>query len=126
MKTIIVICGIFNLSFGIFHLGFWKLFKWDRELKKLSFENKGIMQILNIQMVYFFLFTALICFVFSTELLTNQIGKMFLLGCSLFWLLRTIQQFIFFNLNSYKIHILTVLFIIGTILFAVPLFSQLT
>ena len=124
METLVVICGLYNLAFALFHFGFWKMFRWDSQLKKLSFANRGIMQILNIQISYYFIWSAIICFVFPTELLTTTLGKWFLLGNSLFWLLRTLQQFIFLRANHYKIHLLTFIFLIGTILFLVPTLSR--
>jgi hypothetical protein len=120
METIILICGIYNLAFAIFHIAFWNLFKWNSELKKLSFPNGGIMQILNVQIIYYFLFVALICFIFPNELASTKLGNAFLLGCSFFWFIRTIQQFIFLRANTYFLHILTFLFIVGTILFFLP------
>ncbi|AVF49138.1 hypothetical protein CMT89_04920 [Elizabethkingia anophelis] len=122
MKSIIYICGIYNLLFALFHLGFWKIFRWNKDLNKMSFANKGIMQILNIQIVYYFLFVSLICFIYPNELLNKQLGRIFLTGNSLFWLIRTIQQFIFLRAKHYIIHILTIIFIFGTILFALPIF----
>lgn len=120
MKTIIFICGLYNLAFAIFHFGFWKLFNWNDELKKLSFANKGIMQILNVQIIFYFIFTAVICFVFPTELLATNLGNWFLIGTSIFWFIRTIQQFVFLRANNYKINILSAVFFAGTILFALP------
>lgn len=122
MKILILICGVYSLGFAIFHIGFWKIFRWKSDLSKLRFENRGILQILNIQLIFYFFFVAFICFYFSTKLLDSNIGKLFLLSNSLFWLLRTIQQFIFLKANHYAIHTLTVIFVIGTILFALPLF----
>ncbi len=120
MKTILFICGLYNIAFVLFHFGFWKLFQWNKELKKISFANKAIMQILNIQLCYYFIFTAIICFVFPTELLTTKFGNWFLIGSSTFWLIRTIQQFIFLRANRYEIHLLTFIFLIGTVLFLLP------
>lgn len=120
MTWIIYICGIYNLGFALFHMSFWRKFNWSTDLKKLVFANRGIMQILNVQIIYYFLLIALFCFVFPTELLNTKFGNMLLLSCSLFWLIRTIQQFIFLKANHFIIHILTVIFIIGTILFALP------
>ncbi len=120
MHTIIYICGIYNIAFAFFHFGFWKMFDWDGDLKKLSFANKGIMQILNIQICYYFIFTAFICFAFPTELLTTEFGNWFLIGSSMFWLIRTVQQFIFLRANHIKIHLLTFIFLIGTVLFLIP------
>jgi len=122
MTLLIYICGFYSLAFAFFHIGFWKIFKWREDLKKLVFANRGIMQILNIQIIYYFLFTSFVCFVLPTELLNTKLGHVYLLGCSIFWLIRTIQQFIFLKANHYMIHILTVIFITGTILFALPVF----
>ena len=124
MNTIIILCGLYNIGFAIFHIGFWKIFHWDSELKKLSFANKGIMQILNVQMIYYWLFVVIACFVFPTELLTTKFGNFFLIGNSIFWLLRTIQQFIFLRANHIAIHILTFIFMIGALLFALPLLMK--
>jgi hypothetical protein len=121
MNTIILLCGLYNIGFAIFHIAFWKIFHWDNELKKLSFANKGIMQILNVQMIYYWVFVAIACFAFPTELLTTKFGNFFLIGNSIFWLLRTIQQFIFLRANHIAIHILTFIFMIGALLFALPL-----
>lgn len=125
MKTIIITCGIFNLAFGIFHLWFWKLFKWKDQLAKLSFANRGIMQILNWQIVYYFFATAIICLILPDELLESKLGNGFLLFCSGFWLFRTINQFVYLNKNHTFIHLLTFLFIVGTILFALPVVGKL-
>ncbi len=124
MKTILILCGLYNIGFAIFHISFWKIFHWDSDLKKLSFANKAIIQILNVHMIYYFLFVSFICFAFQTELLTTKFGNIILIGNSLFWLLRTIQQFIFLRANHINIHILTIIFVIGTILFAIPILMK--
>ncbi|MBL0303753.1 MAG: hypothetical protein IPQ23_18970 [Cytophagaceae bacterium] len=121
MEKIIFICGIYNIGFAIFHTGFWKIFHWNQDLKKLRFENKAIIQILNIQIIYFFLFTAIICFAFPDELLNTAIGKWFLVGNSIFWILRTINQFIFLRSKHFMVHVLTIIFILGSFLFVFPL-----
>lgn len=125
METIIVIAGVFNLAFGLFHIAFWRLFRWKDQLSKLSFANRGIMQILNWQIIYYFFATATICFLFPTELATTHLGTIFLLFCSGFWFFRTIEQFIYLKKNHKAIHLLTFLFIVGTILFAVPILDKL-
>jgi len=124
MKTIVYICGIYSLAFAFFHIGFWKIFKWNDDLRKLTFANRGITQILNVQIIYYFLFVTFLCIAFPTELSSTKLGNAFLLSCSLFWLIRTIQQFIFLKKNNYIINILTVLFIAGTVLFALPVFMK--
>ena len=120
MKTIIFLCGLYSIAFAIFHLLFWKLFSWKKELEKLSFANRGIVQILNTRIIYFFLFVAYICFIYPDELLTSNLGRTFLAGISLFCLGRTIEQYVFLRINNKYLHILTAIFVIGTILFALP------
>ena len=121
MDVILFLCGVYNLGFALFHMLFWRLFKWDSELKKISFVNSRIMQILNIQIIFYFLFVAFLFFVFPSEIASTTLGKYFLKGTSLFWVIRTFQQFMFFKTNNLKINTLTIIFIIGAILFALPI-----
>ncbi len=121
MKSIIFVCGLYSIAFAIFHIFFWKIFDWKNELKKLNFANRGIIQILNSRIIYLFFFIAFLCFIYPEELLNTRLGKVFLAGVALFWFGRTIEQFIFFKTHNIYVHILTVIFAIGTILFALPL-----
>lgn len=114
-------CGIHALGFAIFHAFFWKIFRWKTGLTQISKPNKAILQIANVQLIYFFTFITLICFCFSEELHTTMLGKVFLAGISLFWLIRFIQQFIFLRINHWMNHTLTILFLIGFIVSLIPL-----
>ncbi len=118
--VIIFIGGIHSLFFAVFHMGFWKIFKWKTELIKMNLPNRAIMQILNLCMIYFFLFTASICFFFTKELYASSLGEAFLCGISLFWLARAIEQFIFLPVNKLFVHVLTILFVAGFIIFLLP------
>lgn len=113
----IIACGIFNLSFALFHILFWKLFAWDIQLKKINMANRGIMQMLNVQLIFCFLASAIICFVLPTELLTTRVGKYFLGSWAIFWAIRSVQQFIFLRINHKLVHLLTLIFLLGTTLF---------
>lgn len=119
-KILIYSCGVYSIGFAIFHLYFWKLFDWKNDLKKLSLANKAIIQIANLRLIYFFLFVAVICFVFPDELYHSKLGNAFLIGISLFWLGRTIEQFIFLRVKHRMVYSLTLVFILGAILFALP------
>ena len=120
METIIIICGIYSLILGVFHLFFWKFFNWKKDLEKLSQVNRAVMQILNIQIIFVFFTTGLICLFFNHEITGTNFGKYFLLANSGFWALRIVNQFIFLRINDYRIHLLTFAFLIGSILFLVP------
>jgi len=48
MKEMLVIAGgIFNIGFAIFHIFFWRLFGWKKDLSTLNYVNRNIMQVLN-------------------------------------------------------------------------------
>ena len=121
-ETLIILCGIYSLGFAIFHTQFWKLFGWKSDLQKLQPYNKAIMQIANLRLIYFFLMVAIICFFFTKELSTTPLGKFFMIAMSLFWLGRTIEQAVFLKIDHPMVHLLTYLFILGTVMFAIPVF----
>ncbi len=112
--------GVYMLALGIFHLFFWKMFNWKNELVKVSKLNSAVMQIMNIRLIYAFFFISAMCFILPQELGNSILGKTVLMGISLFWLGRTIEQFIFFKENHCKVHLMTFVFGIGTVIFMIP------
>lgn len=121
MTIVLMLCGIYSFGFALFHIGFWQFFNWPKEVKSLNVVNKGILQTLNVQLIWVFVMVGTICFAFPEELITTGTGKLFLGGNAMFWLIRTINQLIFFKINHYKIHILTLIFLLGVLLFALPI-----
>ena len=117
----IIVCGIFSIAFAVFHSLFWKLFNWKTDLKKLSIANRAVTQILNLRLIYVFLFVGFLCFWFPEELVETSLGNAVLIGCSLFWVGRLIEQFIFLRIHNWKVHLLSVLFLIGSILYLIPM-----
>jgi hypothetical protein len=118
---LIYLCGIHSVFFALFHISFWKLFRWKIKLQRLNLPNRAIVQILNIRMIHVFLLIAILCFVFPKDLHSTDLGKTFLLGISLFWMGRLIEQFIFLRINNKSIHFLTLLILLGSILFLLPI-----
>lgn len=124
MEKTIIICGVYSLLLGGFHLFFWTFFNWKKDLSKLSQINKGIMQILNIHMIFVFFTTGSICLYFNKDILETNFGKCFLFVNSGFWALRIVNQFLFLRINDYRIHLLTFAFFIGCVLFLIPVIYQ--
>lgn len=116
LEAFVYACGVYNLLFLGFHAAFWQLFRWRKQLRKLHPANRGIVQILNLRLMYVFGVFAALCFWFPPELLTTPLGSM-----AVFWLGRLVEQFIFLRIRSGLVHVLTVLFLLGTALHAVPL-----
>ena len=120
--VIIYLCGIHSLGFAIFHMFFWKLFKWKTDLQRISIINRGILQIANLRLIHLLFFTAFLCFYFTQDLYTTRLGRAFLIGISLFWIGRTIEQFIFIRIQNPLVHLLTALFVLGGIVWILPVF----
>ena len=125
MESLLIIGGFYNLVFAIFHLLFWKIFKWDSELNKLSFINRAIIQVLNLCLTFCFLLFAYISFFHLSELLTTSLGKTFLIGITVFWFLRSIEQVVFFKLKHWSSAVFLLVFVVGTIVYAIPILSLL-
>jgi hypothetical protein len=114
--TILYACSAYYLAFALFHIGFWKLFNWRTELRKLNFANRAIMQILNLRIIFMCLFMSFIYCKYPQELINSALGNALLIGMFLFWVGRTIEQFIFFKQNNKYIIFSTGIFILGTVL----------
>lgn len=122
MKILLLIGGLHSLFFAVFHCMFWKELKWKTQLQKISATNRAVMEILNLRIIFIFGFHAAICFIFPDEMLTSTLGKVGLMGAGLFWLGRTIEQVIYRKLMPEKGAIdiaLWVLFVVGTLIYAV-------
>ena len=121
-EWLIFSAGIHSVSFAIFHVFFWQLFSWKKELAKVNIATRAIIQILNIQLIFLLLYVAVMCFVFPKELLTTPFGQFTSACIGLFWLIRLIQQPIFLRLNVVAVHFLSLLFLVGTVLWLLPFF----
>lgn len=112
-ELFVISCGIFNISFGILHLFFWKLFDWKHDLQKISYYNRATVQILNLRMIYVFISVGFIMVLFRADIMYSILGDAILVGVLLFWLGRLIEQLIFFREKSLKVIALTAVIIIG-------------
>ena len=80
LEIIVIIGGIYNLGFLIFHLLFWKIFNWKRELRLLNTIDKSTIQVLNLSLTFVFLILAYISIFHSNDLITTSLGKALLLA----------------------------------------------
>lgn len=115
------LAGLHSLGFAVFHMAFWRIFGWRKTLRTATVADRAIIQILNLRLIYVALGVAALCFLFAEELHSTALGRAVLLGMSLFWVGRTIEQFVFLRINRPMVHALTALFVLGAVLFAVPL-----
>ncbi len=121
-ETAILVGGIYNIGFVIFHLMFWKLLHWNKDLASLSFINRQVMQIFNLCLIFVFLIFAYISLFHTGELLRSGLGKTLLLLMAIFWLLRAIEQIYFFGLRNKGSAAFFGVFFLGAVFYFYPFF----
>jgi hypothetical protein len=120
-ETLIIFGGFFHLGFVVFHLFFWRIFKWRKDLSSLNFINRAVMQILNLCLIFVFLTAGLISIFYAHDLVFTSLGKILIISISAFWFIRLIEQIIFFGFRKKLSVILSVLFALGSIVYLVPI-----
>ena len=118
---VLVLCAAHSFALALFHVAFWRLFRWPATLRDTTFANRAILQIANVQLIWVFLGVAALCLWFPAELRGTPLGRAVLAGMSGFWIVRLIQQAVFLRMNHPLVHALSVVFAVGAALFAWPL-----
>lgn len=112
--------GIFNLGFTVFHLFFWKLFDWKKDLASLTPVNRSVMQILNLCLTFMIFMMSYVSLFLPQEMLTTRLGKSLLASFALFWFLRTLEQIFVFEVRNRLSVVFTLIFLLGSILYIIP------
>ncbi|MBC8374868.1 MAG: hypothetical protein H8E26_02415 [FCB group bacterium] len=120
MEVLIKLGGVYNIALVIFHLLFWRIFDWKNDLRKLSFLNRAIMQVLNLSLSFVFIIFSYISIAHTDELLSTALGHSLLILMTLFWVARSIEQIIFFKLNHWGSVAFLAFFLVGAVLYAIP------
>jgi hypothetical protein len=97
--TLVHAAGWFNLTAAVFHLGFWRLFRWPQSLGDLNHVNRGTLYTMNWALTYLF---GLLAIVFlCADFASARVGTMswLLLGMSGFYMLRAAAQPYYFRLK---------------------------
>jgi len=112
--------GIYNLGFTIFHLFFWKLFDWKNDLASLTPVNRSVMQILNLCLTFMILVMSYVSLFLPKEMLATNLGRNLLAAFALFWFLRMLEQIFMFEVKNRLSVVFTLIFLLGSILYIVP------
>jgi len=120
METLIKAGGLYNLILVVFHLLFWQLFNWKDDLRSLSFNNRAIMQVVNLSLTLVFVLFAYVSLAQVDALLTTPLGKSLLVFMALFWLARCVMQVVFFRLAHWGSIAFLAFFFAGGMLYGIP------
>lgn len=113
--------GAFTAALAVFHLMFWRLFRWKSQLSHLHPINRAVMQALNLCLTFVFVLVAYLCFFHAGELISTPLGRSLLAGLSALWLFRMALQPVFFSAHAPLSWAFVAYFLVGAMLFGVPL-----
>lgn len=114
--TLIWLCGLHSLGFAVFHLAFWRLFDWPRSLQSTTPPNRAIVQILNLRLTWVFLAMGAVLLAWPQDVADTRLGHGLLGFLCVFWVGRTIEQWVFLRVNRPLVHALTLAFALGAAL----------
>jgi hypothetical protein len=120
----VLAAGLFDLALAAFHVTFWKLFDWPEQLKPLDPINRGILQVANLALICLFALLGIALMFAPPEASRTAFGQILLGGLSLFWLARAAVQAPYFGLKHPVSILLTLVFLLGAALHALPLFVR--
>ena len=124
VMPLIVAGGVFCLGFAVFHLFFWRLFRWKEDLASLTAINRAVMQIMNLCLLFIFLAMAYVSFFHTPEMASTGLGRTLLVAFSLLWLLRAVEQVIFFGIRNRLSVAFTLIFLLGSLIYALPVLAR--
>jgi hypothetical protein len=117
-EILLVIGGIYNLLFAVFHLLFWKIFDWKNDLASLTSVNRAIMQVINLCLTFVFIIFSVISLLYPDQMIGTDLGRTLIFLIVIFWFLRAVEQIIFFRLKNWLSWAFLFVFLIGTGLYS--------
>ena len=122
-ETLILAGGIYTAVLIVFHVFFWRIFKWPETLMPLNYMNRATVQVLNISITFIFFVFAYISFVHTDELLNTQLGRAMLALISVLWLFRAVLQLVFYKWKHKASVALALYFLLGAFLYGLPVIT---
>ncbi len=120
-KRLLLVGGILNLIFGLLHLSMGKMLNSSEALSCLSMDIQATVYTLNAHL-------ALICFVFAylslfqrQDMLTTRIGQAVTSAIGLFWILRAINQVVFYGPSAPDTPFWMIVCVVVSSLYFIPL-----
>lgn len=110
----VVIAGLIDIGFAVFHAMFWRMFGWPDRLSASGSLNASITQALNAVLIYVFTIygSALLGFALAGE----PPPRLLAFAGAGFWAVRVALQPAFFKSWSWPMTVITALFVIATVM----------
>lgn len=125
MKTqtkvlLIRIAGVVSILFTLFHSAFYWIFKWSQTLVNMNPTDRAIMLTFNVICILLLLYSVILSFWFTRQLIETVIGKSLLLFFSVFYIMRIVAEFAYFGFMMPKSVIILVVCLIPAVCFGLP------
>jgi hypothetical protein len=112
----------YDVALALFHVMFWRIFRWKEELPKLHRVNRGVMQMLNLMLIVALLTAGILLLAWPADATSTPFGRAWLGGWTLFWFVRAVLQPVVFRDSDAKINAaFTSLFFAGAMLHGLAL-----
>jgi hypothetical protein len=108
-KTSMMVAGGISVLFLLFHLLFPQLFNWKETLTCLNPANWAIFQTYNLVAILMVGTITYFTFRHTVELTETSLGRSLLVVFSLFYLIRTVAQFIYFGFQGISSLVIVIL-----------------
>lgn len=98
-RTCLLIGGILNTLFGLFHLSFPWLLRWPEQLGNMSSANRALLYTLDSWIILVLLLLGCVSIFHRSDILATALGSTLMLSISGLWLVRSGAEVIFFRLG---------------------------
>ena len=109
--------ALFVTALIVFHLMFWRLFRWPADLRSTNYINQRVPQVMNWCLIFIFALFAWLSWFHASELTQSPLGRALLLGMAGLWWFRCALQPIYFGAQRASLVLLAV-FACGGLLYS--------
>lgn len=123
-KILILIGGIINILIAAMHMTLSQAGNWTETLSSLSLDNRATMYTLNIHVALACLIFGYVSLFHRKELLTSSLGRSVTAGIGLFWILRAVNQVIFWGSEAPDTPFWVIFCLAVSLMYIVPTFGK--
>jgi hypothetical protein len=119
-KTLLLIGGLVNLYFGLMHYTLGKALNWSETLGCLTPDNRATIYTLNAHLAFTCLIFAYLSLFHRKEILATGIGRAVTAAIGLFYILRAVNQVIYYGLSAPGALFGVILFLLVSLFYVIP------
>lgn len=98
-RRALLVGGILNFLFALFHISFPWLFSWSEDLQTITHVNQAILYTFHAVMVLVLVVFAYLSLFHRDELLSTHLGRIVLFMIGAVWLVRSLAEILYFQIG---------------------------